>query len=169
VDPSSPIPSVRDTARRLDSNLPLDSVRTETESIEGLVRQESTIARLASFFGLLALVLACVGLYGLLSYEVTRRTHEIGIRMSLGVGRCDVTKLILTRGMKLVLAGVCAGAAGGLAVTRVLPSLLYGVKSTDWPTYIFFAVLLAVVALLASSIPDRRAAKVDPMMALRYE
>jgi ABC-type antimicrobial peptide transport system permease subunit len=91
------------------------------------------IARLASFFGLLALLLACVGLYGLLSYEVARRTREIGIRMSLGAERRNVARLVIMRGMRLTAAGVCAGAAGGLALTRFLSSLLYDVKPTDPP------------------------------------
>ena len=168
-NPSALIAPVRDVANRLDSNLPLFAVRTQTQSIEGLLRQERLIAHLASFFGLLALVLACVGLYGLLSYEVTRRTREIGIRMSLGAARRDVTRLIITRGMRLTAAGVAAGAVGGLALTRVLSSLLYDVKPTDWPTYLAVALLLAGVALLASYIPAWRAAKVDPMVALRYE
>jgi predicted permease len=168
-NPSALIPTVRDVAKRLDSNVPLFGMRTQSESIESLVTQERVIARLASFFGLLALLLACVGLYGLLSYEVARRTREIGIRMSLGAERRDVTRLIITRGMKLTAAGVCAGAAGGLALTRLLASLLYDVKSSDLPTYVFVALLLTGVALLASYIPAWRAAKVDPMVALRYE
>ena len=137
--------------------------------MKATVTQERVIARLASFFGLLALLLACVGLYGLLSFEVVRRTREIGIRMSLGAERRDVTRLIIVRGMKLTAVGVCAGAAGGLALTRVLSSLLYDVKPSDLPTYLFVALLLAGVALLASYIPAWRATKVDPMVALRYE
>jgi predicted permease len=168
-NPSALIPSVRDVAKRLDSNVPLFGMRTQSESIEGLLSQERVIARLASFFGLLALLLACVGLYGLLSYEVARRTREIGIRMSLGAERRDVTRLIIMRGMKLTVLGVCAGAAGGLALTRLLSSLLYEVKPSDWPTYVLVALLLTGVALLASFIPAWRAAKVDPMVALRYE
>jgi ABC-type antimicrobial peptide transport system permease subunit len=144
-------------------------MRTQSESIESHLTQERVIARLASFFGLLALLLACVGLYGLLSFEVARRTREIGIRMSLGAERRDVTNLIIMRGMKLTAAGVCAGAAGGLALTRVLSSLLYDVKPSDLPTYLFVALLLTGVALLASYIPARRATKVDPMTALRHE
>jgi predicted permease len=169
VEPAALIPAVRDLANRLDSNVPLFAVQTQSESIDSLVMQERVIARLAGFFGLLALLLACVGLYGLLSYEVTRRMREIGIRMSLGAKRRDVTRLILTRGMKLALAGVCAGAFGGLALTRVLSSLLYGVKPTDWPTYLCVSLLLCCVALLASYIPAYRATKVDPMVALRHE
>jgi ABC-type antimicrobial peptide transport system permease subunit len=163
------IPAVRDIAHRLDANLPLFGVRTQTESIEGLMTQERVMARLASFFGLLALVLACVGLYGLLSYEVTRRTREIGIRLSLGAERRDVTRLIIVRGMSLTAAGVAIGAASGLALTRVLTSLLYEVKPTDGATYVCVALLLASVAFLASYVPAWRAAKVDPMVALRYE
>jgi predicted permease len=169
LNPAALIPTVRDLAKRLDSNLPLFAVQTQSESIDSLVTQERVIARLASFFGLLALLLACVGLYGLLSYDVSRRTREIGIRMSLGAERREVTRLILMRGMKLTLLGVCAGAAGGLALTRVLSSLLYDVRPTDWPTYLFVAFLLSSVALAACYIPARRAAKVDPMAALRCE
>ena len=110
MNPSSLIDSVRRVATHLDSNLPLFAVRTQSESIESLVTQERVIARLASFFGLLALLLASVGLYGLLSYEVARRTREIGIRMSLGAERHDVTTLIIMRGMSLTAVGVGVGA-----------------------------------------------------------
>jgi predicted permease len=169
LSPLSLIPSLRQVARALDSNLPLFKVRTQSESIEALLTQERVIARLASCFGFLALVLACVGLYGLLSYEVTRRTREIGIRMSLGADRRNVTRLILRRGMGLAAGGVFAGALGGLAFTRVLSSFLYNVKPTDSLTYLFVAILLTGVALLASYVPARRATRVDPMVALRYE
>ncbi len=169
LNPSALIPTVRDLTKRIDSDLPLFAVRTQTESIEGLVTQERLVARLASFFGLLALLLACIGLYGLLSYEVARRTREIGIRMSLGAERHDVTRLIIMRGMKLTAVGVGAGAAAGLALTRLLSSLLYDVRPNDWPTYLFVGLLLTGVALLACYVPARRATKVDPMVALRYE
>jgi predicted permease len=169
LNPSALIPAVRDLAKRLDSNLPPFAVRTQSESIEDLVTQERMIARLASFFGLLALLLACVGLYGLLSYEVARRTREIGIRMSLGAERRDVARLVIMRGMRLTAAGVCVGGAGGLALTRFLSSLLYDVKPTDPLTLIAVSVLLTGVASLASYIPARRATKVDPMVALRHE
>ena len=169
LDPSLLVPVVRNLMMRLDSNIPITHVRTQTESIESLLTQERVIARLASFFGLLALVLACVGLYGLLSYEVSRRTREIGIRMSLGAERRNVTRLIMARGMRLTAVGIGVGAAGGLAITRVMSSLLYNIKSTDGLTYVSVALLLAGVAFLASYIPAWRAAKVDPMVALRYE
>ena len=169
LDPSALVSAVRDLMMRLDSHIPITHLSTQTESIERLLTQERVIARLASFFGVLALLLACVGLYGLLSYEVARRTREIGIRMSLGAERRDVTRLIIARGIRLTVLGLALGAAIGLGLTRVLASLLYGVKPADVPTYLFVAVLLAAVALAASYIPAWRAAKVDPMVALRYE
>ena len=168
-DPSSLIPAVREVVKRADSNLPLFEVHTQRESIEGLLTQERVVARLSSFFGLLALLLACVGLYGLLAYEVARRTREVGIRMALGAEWRDVARLIVAGGMKLAVAGVVVGVAGGLALTRVLSSLLYGLTPTDLPTYLTVALLLSAVALLACYIPARRATKVDPMVALRYE
>jgi predicted permease len=168
-DPTSLIRAVRDTVKRVDSNLPLFHVRTQTERIEELLTQERVIARLASFFGLLALLLASIGLYGLLSYEVARRTREIGIRMALGAEQRDVTRLIILRGINLTLVGAISGVVGGLALTRLVASLLYGVKPTDPLTYVAAAAILAAVALLASYIPARRATKVDPMVALRYE
>jgi predicted permease len=168
-DPSTLIPAVREVVKSVDSNLPLFEVRTQRESIEGLLTQERVVARLSSFFGLLALLLACVGLYSLLAYEVGRRTREVGIRMALGAEWRDVARLILAGGMKLALAGVVVGVAGGLALTRVLSSLLYGLKPTDLPTYLTVALLLGAVALLACYIPARRATKVDPMVALRHE
>ncbi|HUI40360.1 MAG TPA: ABC transporter permease [Terriglobia bacterium] len=169
TDPNALGPAVREVVKRADSNLPLFEVRTQQESVEGLLTQERVLARLSSFFGGLALLLACVGLYGLLAYEVARRTREVGIRMALGAEWRDVARLVVVGGIKLAVAGVAAGVAGGLALTRVLSSLLYGLKPTDPATYLTVAVLLGAVALLATYIPARRAAKIDPMVALRYE
>ncbi len=168
-NPVAFIPAVRDIVRRADNNLPLFGVGTQTERVDELLRAERVIARLSSFLGLLALLLACIGLYGLLSYEIARRTREIGIRMALGAERSDVTRLVIIRGIKLALVGLGMGLAGGLAITRVLSSLLYEVKPTDLPTYLGVSLLLGAVALLASYIPARRATRVDPMEALRYE
>jgi len=168
-EPSALIPAVRDLVKRTDSNLPIFGVRAQAQRIEELLTQERVIARLASFFGALALVLACIGLYGLLSYEVTCRTHEIGIRMALGAEQRDVTRLIILRGISLTVAGAGAGMVGGLALTRLLSSLLYAVKPTDPATFVTVSLLLTAVALLASYVPARRATKVDPMVALRHE
>jgi predicted permease len=169
ANPAALIPAVRKAVNRADGNLPLIEIQTQSDKIDELLVEERVVARLSSFFGLLALLLACIGLYGLLSYEVSRRTREIGIRMALGAERHDVTRLIIVRGIRLTLVGVAAGVAGGLAVTRVLSSLLYGVKPADLTTYLAVTMLLSAVALMASYLPARRATKVDPMVALRYE
>jgi len=118
---------------------------------------------------LLALGLACLGLYGLLSYEVTRRTREIGIRTAMGAQQRDVLRLVVGQGIALALVGAVAGMAGALGLTRYLRSLLYGVRPTDPATFVSVAFLLTLVSLAACYIPARRAMRVDPMVALRYE
>jgi predicted permease len=168
-DPTMIIPAVRSTVSQLDSNLPLFSVRTETEQIDRSLFQERLIARLSSFFGGLSLLMACIGLYGLLSYEVSRKTPEIGVRMALGARPFDVLRFIVRQGVGLSSAGAILGTLAALGATRYLASLLYGVRSYDPLTFAAVAILLVVVALLATYIPARRASRVDPMVALRYE
>ena len=158
--------------REVDSNLPLNGVKTQIEQGDETLAMERLFAKLLSLFGLLAQQLASIGLYGVVAYSVSQRTHEIGIRMALGANRGNVLKMILKQGMSLTLIGVALGMGGAYVLAKYLESLttmLYGVKPTDPLTYGLTAVLLTVVALLASYIPARRATKVNPLVALRYE
>lgn len=169
ANPSGFIPQIRSVLAQLDGNLPVDRIKTETQQIEAQLITERLIARLSSLFGLLALLLSCIGLYGLLAYEVARRTREIGIRRALGADSGSVLRLVIGQALGLTLAGAAIGVAAALGVTRFLDSLLYGVKPADPLTFTAVAFVLATVALLACYIPARRAMKVDPMVALRYE
>jgi predicted permease len=168
-DPLTYVPATRQAVREVDPNLPVSSVRTQVELANESLRMERLFARLLSLFGLLALLLAAIGLYGVMAYSVTHRTREIGIRMALGAQRYDVLKLVLSQGMVLTIIGVAIGAGGAIGLTRLMKSLLFGVSATDPLTFISIALLLAGVALLASYVPARRATKVDPLVALRYE
>jgi putative ABC transport system permease protein len=124
---------------------------------------------LIASFAVVALLLAAVGIYAVMSYTVSRRTHEIGIRMALGAKQSDVLKLVVGQGMMVALIGAAVGIAGSLLLVRVMKTLLYGVRPTDPLTFVLVPTLLCSIALLATYIPARRAAKVDPMRALRYE
>jgi predicted permease len=169
ANPEALTAAIRSIVSQMDGNLPVFEVHTQEQLIDQLLFQERMIAKLSSFFGLIALALACIGLYGLLSYEVARRTREIGIRMALGAQQGDVLKLVVGRGIVLALMGAAIGSGVAIGVTRFMASMLYGVHANDPATMIAVAVLLALVALAACFIPARRATRVDPIVALRYE
>jgi predicted permease len=169
ADPQALLPAVREVVAQVSTNLPLYDVKTESEQIDRLLFQERLVARLSGFFALLALVLACVGLYGLLSYEVSRRTREIGIRMALGAHQGNVMKLVLRQGIVLAIVGAAVGIGAALGVTRYLANMLYNVRASDPTTLAGVAILLVLVALAACYIPARRAMRVDPIVALRHE
>jgi predicted permease len=169
VDPMTLVPAVRKIVAETDSNLPLSDVRTQTQQIEQILSQERLLSRLSSFFAVLAMALACIGLYGLLSYEVARRTRELGIRMALGAQPRDLMGLVVRRGIVLALAGVAIGISAAIGVTRLMQSILFDVNSYDPATYAGVASLIVLVALAACSIPARRAMRVEPVVALREE
>lgn len=169
ADPQAILPAIRKTVAQVNADLPLFDVKTESQQIDRILFQERLVARLSSFFALLALVLACIGLYGLLSYEVSRRTREIGIRFALGAQAADVLRLIVKQGIVLALAGAAVGTGVAIGVTRYLTSMLYAVHANDPLTIIAVAVLLTIVALAACYVPARRAMRVDPIVALRHE
>jgi putative ABC transport system permease protein len=161
--------AVRREVTALDKDLPLADISTMKEIVAGPILQGQTVMLLLGTFAALALVLASVGIYSVISYAVTQRRQEIGIRMALGANGRNVTALVVRRGLMLAALGVAVGCAGGLAVTRFLSSLLFEVRPTDPVTFVAVSAILAAVALLACYIPARRAAKVDPMVALRCE
>ncbi len=168
-NPKAWMGSVRKAVQNVDGRLPLSDVTTQIEQIRQTTFQERLFADLTGLFSLLALLLACVGLYGVMAYAVAQRTNEIGIRMALGAQRQHILTLILQRGARLTAIGVVAGVVGALAMTRLIASFLFGVTATDPLTFVAAAIMLALVALLACYIPARRATKVDPVVALRHE
>jgi putative ABC transport system permease protein len=169
VDPIGLAATVRRTVWEIDKDQPVSNIKTMDEiAAESVARQRFSML-LLTIFAAVALVLAAVGIYGVMSYSVTHRRSEIGIRMALGAQKSDVLKLTVGQGLKLVLIGVGFGLAGAFALTRLMASLLFGVGATDPGTFITISVLLVSVALLANYIPARRATKVDPLAALRYE
>ena len=167
VDPSTVAPTARGLIESVDSSLAVSKVTTLADTISASLVQERAVATLGTLFGLLALLFASIGLYGVLAYAVTQRTREIGIRIALGAPTRQVLRLILHQGMRSVLAGIAAGLAGALALTRFLSNLLFGVSALDPATFAGVTLLLGSVALVACWLPARRAAKVDPMEALR--
>lgn len=163
------LPSLRDAVQSVDRNLPLLNVRTQDEQIAESLQQPRIFADLAGAFGVLALVLACIGIYGITAYSVSQRTNEIGIRMALGAQPGKMLRMVLREASRLTVIGVAAGLAGALALGRLIGSLLYGLKAWDPMTLGGSALLLLAVALAAGWIPARRAARVNPIQALRHE
>jgi predicted permease len=168
-DPLAIAASVEGTVHALNADLPLFDVAPLTSRLELVTTNQRIAATFVGAFGLLALVLAAVGIYGVVAYTTRQRTHEIGIRMALGADRGEVLRLVLGQGLRLTLTGLTLGLVVSLVVTRFLRSQLFGVTTTDPLTFAFVAVLLCVAALAACYIPARRATKVDPVVALRYE
>jgi predicted permease len=168
-DPITATVAIRRAVQSIDRNLPLFRISTLNEQIARLFAQERLFASLSSFFGLLALVLVCIGLYGVMSYTVTRRTHEIGVRMALGAQRGDVLQMVLRESLLLVLTGTLIGLAAASATTRFITGMLFGLTPTDPLTIALATLLLLAVAALASWLPARRAAQVDPLQALRHD
>ena len=169
ADPTSLIAAVRNEVLAVDKDQPVYEIKTVEDAIAETVVLPRYTAVLLSVFAAIALLLAAVGLYGVMSYAVTQRTHEIGIRMALGAAPRDVLKLIVGQGLSLALIGLAIGVVAAFSLTRLMSSLLYGVSSTDAATFLLISGLLTAVALAACAVPARRATKVDPMVALRYE
>ncbi len=169
VEPQSLAAAVQETVKSLDRNLPVSNVVSMEQVVDDTLWQQRFNLQLIGLFAVVAVALAAVGLYGVMSYAVAQRSHEVGLRMALGAQRRDVLKLVIGQGMKLALLGVGIGLAAALVLTRLMTKLLFEVSATDPTTFAAIALLLTVVALLACYLPARRATKVDPMMALRYE
>jgi putative ABC transport system permease protein len=161
--------AIRDQVRALDPDQPVTSIRTMDELLERTLSGAKFSLLLFGLFAALALVLAAIGIYGVMATTVTQRTHEIGLRMALGAQKRDVLRLVIGQGMVLVLIGIAAGLTSAFALTRLMATLLFGISPTDPMTLALITFLLAAVALLACYLPARRATKVDPLVALRYE
>ena len=168
-DPHNLVKAIQQEFLAVDRQLPVARIRTLEDVLsEATARQNFNMLLLTIFAGL-ALLLAAIGIYGVMSYAVEQRTHEIGIRMALGAGTSDMLRLVVGQGMLLAAIGVIAGLLASFALTRLFTRMLYGIKPTDPLTFAAMAVVLSFIAFLASYIPARRATKVDPVIALRYE
>jgi putative ABC transport system permease protein len=169
ADPHQEASSLRSAVAEIDPNQPIVKIRTMEDNMAATVAQPRFRTWLIGIFAALALLLAAVGIYGVMSYSVTQRTNEIGIRVTLGAQPNDVFRAVVGEGLRYALLGVAIGIAAGLALTRLLASFLYGISAYDPATFIAVAVLLVAVSAAASFFPARRATRVDPIIALRYE
>ena len=169
VDPMNLLPTLKARIWEVNSTQPIYAVSVMADSIDASLKSRRFSLWLFSAFAALALALALVGIYGVMSYSTSQRTHEIGVRMALGAASHDIIKLVMKQGMRLTMAGVAIGLLVSVLFTRLMSGLLYGVSVTDPLTFIAVSLLLAGVALLACYAPARRATKVDPMVALRRD
>jgi putative ABC transport system permease protein len=168
-DPLKLTSAVRKEVMAIDPDQPIAAVRTMEQALSESVSAPRYRTVLLGLFAVVALLLAAIGIYGVISYTTAERTHELGVRMALGAQSKDVLKLVIGQGIKLALAGALLGLGGALALTRFVNTLLFGVNATDPLTFAGVALLLTLVALLACWIPARRATRVDPLVALHYE
>jgi putative ABC transport system permease protein len=168
-DPAQLTAAIRNEVQALDKDLPIYNVKTMERRISESASQPRFRTLLLGIFACLALLLASIGMYGVISYSVTQRTHEIGLRVALGAQGRDVLKLVIMQGMKMALVGIGIGLVGAFIVMRLMSSFLFGVSATDPVTFVGVSILLMGIALLACYIPARRATRVDPMVALRYD
>jgi predicted permease len=169
MDPAAGAAAVREAMHDVDANLPVVQIITQKSRTEGTLQSERSLSVLSTAFGILALVLSSIGLYGIASYSVAARTQEIGVRMALGARPNDVRRMVIQQGMRMTFTGAIIGLLGAVVLSRVLASLLFGIDGADSLVYVAVSVLLFLVALAACYLPARRAARVDPMIALRYE
>src|SRR6185295_10948733 len=165
----APLDSIRQVVQKQNSHNVVSRPRTMNEVVAASLATRRFSMILLNVFAVAALLLASIGIYGVISYLVGQRTHELGIRLALGAQRSDVLRLVLSHGMKMALSGVALGLVAALGLTRLMTSMLFGVSATDPATFTVIALMLTGVALLACLVPARRATKVDPLVALRHE
>ena len=168
-DPNALVPSLRAAVREIDPNVALQQVQTFDEAVSRSLWRQRLQSNVLSIFAALSLGLACLGLYGVISYAVAQRTRELGVRVALGATRRNVLMLVFGESGRLVLSGVAVGLTAAYFSARILRTLLYGVEATDVPTFAFVAGVLGVISLVAAAIPARRAARVDPIVAMRAD
>jgi ABC-type antimicrobial peptide transport system permease subunit len=168
-DSGTMVTAIRQAIHDVDFTLPISDVTTLDEQVAGSVSNQRLVAQLSSFFGVLAVFLSCIGIYGLMSYVVSRRTNEIGVRMALGAEPLNVLWLVMRESLQLVTVGMAIGVPVALASQRLVASMLFGLRPNDPVTLIGGVVALLLVAAVAGYVPARRASQIDPMISLRYE